>query len=100
MKKYFMAGLGISLAATVAAVVYAQVTIQVEAVCDKLDTVLALIRDRYGETPVIMSQSKDTTVAFMGNNKTGSWTIIQFNREMACIIGSGERYQLITGTKI
>ena len=95
-----MVGLGIGLAATVAAVVYAQVVIKVDVVCDKLDTVLALLNGKFGETPVLMAQSQDTSVVFMGNQKTNTWTIVQFNQEMACIISSGQRYQIVTGTKI
>ena len=100
MKKYLLAGFGVGLGVTVAAVVYAQVVIKVDMVCDKLDTVLALIHGKYQETPVIMAQSQDTNVVFMGNSKTGSWTVVQFNQEMACIVSSGEKFRLVNGTRI
>lgn len=63
-------------------------------VCDKTDTVFAVLKEKFQETPVWggnNSQGK-TNYALMLNPETKTWTLIQFNTDTACVLGTGNDY--------
>lgn len=61
-------------------------------VCGEADWVLNALISELGEQPVWQSTSPDNSSRYMlliSRNGQG-WTLIQFNREIACIVGTGE----------
>jgi hypothetical protein len=53
---------------------------------------------RYKEMPIWLGLEKSTgdRYSLFVNGDTGSWTLIQFDEKIACVIGAGERSQNIT----
>jgi len=70
-------------------------------ICDNTSTLMNALVE-YGEAPVWSgadSQTK-TTYGVLMNSKTGTWTIIQFDGKMACVLGVGdEAKSLMYGSK-
>jgi hypothetical protein len=71
-----------------------------EVYCDKPETIIGLLKSKdYKEIPLWFgkeTESKAPNYMLFGNNETKSWTIVQFNNELACVIGAGEGFNLIT----
>jgi hypothetical protein len=60
--------------------------------CDESKTILSLlVGQEYQEVPIWMgmSESEDSRYILMMNSTTKSWTIIQMNQQVACIVGTG-----------
>ena len=74
-------------------------TLNKPVLCADRDRVIReLSGPRYQEMPVwlgLENSSGDRYSLFV-NAETGSWTLIQFDKTVACIIGAGERSQTIT----
>ena len=67
------------------------VTIEKTVVCDRTQNVLdVIINGRYQENPVWGGVDDDSRYGLLVNRETGTWTIIQFNKETACILGTGK----------
>jgi hypothetical protein len=81
-------------------VAYAQPSItKKEVYCDKTEILIPVIKGKdFQEVPIWFGKGdgKAPNYSLFVNNETRSWTIIQFNNELACVIGSGESYQVIT----
>lgn len=68
------------------------VKVEKEVVCDKTADVFTFFLEKYKETPQWLGQS-DTTrsqIVIMSNAETQTWTLIQFNEKIACIIETGQ----------
>jgi hypothetical protein len=60
-------------------------------VCDKTQNVLdVIINGRYQETPMWGGIDDNSRYSLLVNRETGTWTLIQFTKETACILGTGE----------
>jgi hypothetical protein len=60
-------------------------------VCDKTQNVLdVIINGRYQETPMWGGVDDNSRYSLLVNRETGTWTLIQFTKETACILGTGE----------
>ena len=60
-------------------------------VCDSRERVLRAIMDgQYREVPYWGGVDKTSRYSLLVNKSTGSWTFIQFNADVACILGVGE----------
>ena len=72
-------------------VVHAQV-VQVEkpVVCSNLKTIVETISQDYQEQPTWRGNDSSSKYIMFANSKTGTWTLIQYNDNIACVIGSGE----------
>jgi hypothetical protein len=67
------------------------VAIEKTVICDKTQNVLdVIINGRYQENPVWGGVDDDSRYGLLVNRETGTWTIIQFNKETACILGTGK----------
>lgn len=67
------------------------ITIEKTVVCDKTQNVLdVIINGRYQENPIWGGVDDDSRYGLLVNRETGTWTIIQFNKETACILGTGQ----------
>lgn len=60
--------------------------------CDERDNVFKSIVEDFGETPQWTGQSPlyKTNLVLTVNLKTGSWTLIEYNGTMACVLAVGE----------
>lgn len=77
------------------------VTVEKPVLCDTVKTVMETISGgRYKEQPYWVGTDDSSKYVMMVNEQTKTWTLVQFNDQVACIIGSGERHHPITkGTK-
>lgn len=77
------------------------VTVEKPVQCDKTERVINyLLNSEYKEKPIWVGSDDLSRFSIFSNNKTGSWTIVQFNETVACILGAGERSKLVlTGPK-
>ena len=83
-------------------VVYAQV-VQVEkpVVCSNLKTIVETISQDFQEQPTWRGNDSRSKYVMFSNSKTGTWTLIQYSDNVACVIGSGENgRQLFSGKTI
>jgi hypothetical protein len=68
-------------------------------VCDDTSVLMdELVNGEYNEKPIwrgIDSETK-TIYGVLMNSKTGTWTIIQFDGKMTCVLGVGEEAKLLT----
>ncbi len=67
------------------------VTVEKPVICEKTEKVIeTLQKGQYKETPIWIGHDEKSKYALFANEKTKSWTIIQFNENIACILGVGE----------
>ena len=74
------------------------VTIKKPVICDETDIVFkALSSSNYKESPIWLGASDEKLVNYSlwVNASSKTWTIVQFNNEIACILGTGEAYTVI-----
>lgn len=61
-------------------------------VCDSAQKIIkALVSDDFKEMPIWTGKSDqdDSKFSMFSNEKTKTWTILQFNDKIACILGTG-----------
>ena len=72
--------------------------------CDSTLLVFQALLEQAGEKPVWVGKGEgnDTSkTVILANEKTKSWTIVQFDKNMACVLGSGVgSQQIFTGPVI
>lgn len=67
------------------------ITLEKTVVCDKTQNVLdVIINGRYQENPMWGGVDDNSRYSLLVNRETGTWTLIQFTKETACILGTGE----------
>lgn len=72
------------------------VVVDKKVVCNWTKPLLENLAKKHGEEPVWLGQSSgEGRYTLFVNPETGAWTLVQFNNEIACIIGAGERNQPI-----
>jgi hypothetical protein len=83
-------------------VVAQPVTVEKPIICEETGKVInALQQGQYKENPSWIGYDDKSRYALFVNEKTQTWTIIQFNDTIACIIGNGEgSRQVFTGPKV
>jgi hypothetical protein len=67
-------------------------------VCDDARKVVSLIMERYKEIPMWTAQDGDKESRYMllANPDTGSWTLLQYTPQVACVLGVGTGSKLAT----
>jgi hypothetical protein len=69
-------------------------------ICDKTQNVLdVIINGRFKETPIWGGEDETSRYGLLVNRETGTWTIIQFNKDAACVLGTGEGSRSMTPGK-
>ena len=69
-------------------------------ICDKTQNVLDVIMNgRFQETPVWGGEDETSKYGLLVNRETGTWTIIQFNKDTACVLGTGGSSRSMTPGK-
>lgn len=72
-------------------------------VCGDTASLMEALREsEFKEVPFWFGSDSESNSKFLMvvNEKTKSWTIIQFNDKVACILGSGDSYKFIKGPMI
>lgn len=93
--KYILIFLTLLICTTVVA---QPMTTKKEVYCDNTDKLLLILQSNdYKETPIWFGKGdgKAPNYSLLVNQKTKSWTMIQFNNELACVIGTGENFNLL-----
>ncbi len=67
-------------------------------VCDELSAVMTHLSEKYHEVPVWSGAGagkldSNTVIMLLVNHETRSWTMIQYDERVACILGVGENFQ-------
>jgi len=78
--------------------VVAQTTTNKEVYCDNTDKLLLILQNgEFEEVPIWFGKGdgKAPNYSLLVNQKTKSWTMIQFNNEIACVIGTGDNFNLL-----
>jgi len=72
------------------------VKLQKEVWCEKPDTVMAaLTQGDFREVSTWIGQEGETNVTLLHNPATKTWTVVQFNQSMACVLASGKNSNLL-----
>ena len=59
--------------------------------CSDVKTVIEGLSDGYNEQPFWIGNSQDSKYILMVNPKTNTWTMVQYNDKIACVVGTGNR---------
>lgn len=78
------------------------VTVEKPVVCEKTEKVIETLQNgQYKELPTWIGYDDKSRYALFVNTKTKTWTIIQFNETIACVVGAGEgSRQIFNGPKV
>ena len=72
------------------------VKVDKEVLCDETAVVLKWALDNdFKEQPFWMGVDRTSRYSLLVNEKTGTWTFIQFNKDVACILGTGVGHHAI-----
>ena len=77
------------------------VVVNKKVICDLPDTMFEhLVIDGYRERPSWFGIDSKSKYILLSNDKTGTWTFIQYTQDIACILGAGEAHRpFIMGPK-
>lgn len=69
--------------------------------CDDARLIIKGLMERYGEVPVWGAKDlrDESRYLLTVNEKNGSWTLLQYTPELACILGAGTESNLATDRK-
>ena len=72
------------------------VTVEKPVICDTLKTVIeTLTGTGYREQPFWAGNDETSRYILLVNEKTKSWTMVQFNNKIACVLGTGENHRQV-----
>jgi len=76
------------------ALVLAQiVTIPKSVQCGEARLILTYLTEEFEEKPYLLLKSdNETTIGLLTNSKTKSWTLVEFNSQIACILSTGQNF--------
>lgn len=99
-----MRNLFLSLVLLISSTVIAQTKVNKEITCYSTEAALKILLEEFKEKPVWMGKTEDDKNNYMLliNPTTQTWTLLQLNRNISCIVGSGEKFSFkaITGQQI
>ena len=59
--------------------------------CSEAQNVMNYFRDTHRETPVWVGKTvHNTHITLLANKETRSWTMIEYDARLACVLGAGE----------
>ena len=71
-------------------------TINKPIVCEETSVVLTtLFSGDYQEFPIWMGSGENSRFSLFANEKTKSWTLIQYDEKIACVLGVGTQYRMV-----
>ena len=68
----------------------APVEIEKKVVCDNTKRIVDVLINEYNESPIWAGNDEKSKYSILINQETGTWTIIQFDKNTTCILGTGE----------
>ena len=68
-------------------------------ICDEAQKILSALKENYQEYPIWIGSGEGVRFSLFVNAITGSWTLLQFNAEVACVLGVGKDSELLLGEK-
>ena len=71
------------------------VQVEKKVACDKFDNVINALGKNHGEFPIWVSTGKESQVAVLVNPKSTSWSVIQYNAKVACVLETGEGFKYL-----
>lgn len=73
-----------------------------QVICDNTKAVMDFLAENFEEKPVWIAkdQNDETRYSLFVNQKTGSWTLLQFTPTVACFLGMGDESKYIFGDAI
>lgn len=80
----------------------AQFQIEKPVICDSTKKIIEALTQNFYEKPIwtAVDAQDGSRYSLFVNSKTGAWTLLQMNPEVACILGLGEKSQLILDDSI
>lgn len=57
--------------------------------CSSLKIIIESVSGEFEEMPVWRGNDDKSKYVMMSNSKTGTWTMIQYNDQIACVVGFG-----------
>lgn len=66
------------------------VEIEKKVVCDYTNRIIDVLLNEYKESPVWAGADEKSKYSLLINQETGTWTMIQFDKNTTCILGTGE----------
>ena len=91
--KYLLASVAILISATAFAMDRSEiVTINKSMQCAPTKAVFDEFLSKFGETPLWIGKEENSYsyITMLNNKQTGTWTLVQHDSNMACILGSGK----------
>lgn len=71
-------------------------TINKPIVCEETSVVLTtLFSGDYQEFPIWMGNGENSRFSLFANEETKSWTLIQYDEKIACVLGVGTQYRMV-----
>jgi hypothetical protein len=64
--------------------------------CSSLKNVIEYVSSTYREEPFLNGVGDKSKYIMMVNQRTHTWTMIEYSDSTACVIGSGDNFNLIT----
>jgi hypothetical protein len=62
--------------------------------CFPLQSTLKSLGEHWKEKPVWTGQGRNSNFALFVNGERGTWTFIEFDNEVACVLGMGQDSQI------
>lgn len=78
--------------------VYAQEKRTIPTICDKTETIVATLKNKYQEVPVMAGVNSDGTKSVMsvwGNPETKSYTVLLSKGDITCVLSVGEKLEVV-----
>ena len=75
------------------------VEVNKKVVCDDTKSILDTLLNEYHESPVWAGTDEKSKYGLLINQETGTWTMIQFDKNTTCILGVGENSREISFNK-
>jgi hypothetical protein len=92
MKKHLVAAIFLTLASLAFAEV--PITVNKEIVCTTPSIVFSAVRSMFGEQPIWHGNAEgEGSIVITANTTTNSWSIIQYNEKIACVLEVGKGFQ-------
>ena len=84
------------------ALAYAQpVTVEKSVICDTPKTVIEALSGKHQEKPFWVGSDEKSRYVMMVNEETGTWSMVQFNDKIACVLGTGINHkQIFLGPRV
>lgn len=59
-------------------------------ICSDPKTVIETLSDQYQEQPVWSGRGTESKYVLLVNPKTSTWSIVEYNDKLACVVGTGK----------